>query len=279
MTSLLQDFNIKYLIFLFAFSPFLSFAQDAYHKKGEMYFSWGYNRDYYTKSDINFRGDEYDFTLYDVIAQDRQSEFDFNTYFGIENITIPQFNMRLGVYINEKYDISFGDDHMKYVMQSFQKVKMQGEISNSNTKYDGVYDKEDFQIEPDFLRFEHTDGLNYLNLEIRRTDILFARPKFRIETRIGGGAGVLMPRTNATLLNNPRHDEFHFSGWGTGVLGGLHFSLFKHLFFQFEAKGGFIQMPDIRTTENPADRASQYLFFSQFNGVIGVNFNLIKEKK
>ena len=42
--------------------------------------------------------------------------------------------------------------------------KDQGKIANSGTSYDGDYDEQDFYVAQDFPKFEHTDGLNYLNV-------------------------------------------------------------------------------------------------------------------
>lgn len=258
--------------------PMIGWSQDAVHRKGEFYFYWGWNRSAYTKSDIRFHGNSYDFTLDKVIAKDRPSPFDAKIYFNPVKFTIPQYNFRMGIYINDKYDISFGADHMKYVMRNYQDVIINGFIQKTNSIYDGSYDNDTINLTPDFLLFEHTDGLNYENIEIRRSDVLFKRDKFRVETRVGGGLGVLIPRTNTTLLNNERYDEFHLAGYGLGAVGGLHFSFFNHFFIQFEGKVGFIHMPDIRTTIYKSDRASQYFFFGQYNWLLGCNFDLFKKK-
>jgi hypothetical protein len=244
------------------------------HQKGEIYIYWGWNRSAYTTSNIEFKGDDYHFTLFDVVAKDRQSPFSFKTYFTPSSITIPQYNLRIGFYLNDKYDISIGADHMKYVMQNNQDVLISGSISKSGTIYDGTYINDTITLAPEFLLFEHTDGLNYENVEIRRSDILFSKGFFRLESRLGAGAGVLIPRTNTTLLANERYDQFHLAGYGLGIIGGLHFSLFKYFFIQFEARSGFIHMPDIRTTMYSSDRATQAFFFGQYNGVFGFNYPL-----
>lgn len=269
---------MRIILFFLLVLPLNAVTQTSFHRKGEMYVYWGWNRGAYTKSDIRFTGNSYDFTLYNVMACDRQSEFDLKTYFGPTTITIPQYNFRLGFYLNDKYDISLGADHMKYVMRNYQDVIITGNISNTKTPFDGDYNKDTINLSPDFLLFEHTDGLNYENIELRRSDVLFAKPKYRIESRLGAGLGVLVPRTNTTLMGNERHDEFHLAGYGLGVVAGLHFSFFNHFFIQFEGKGGFIHMPDIRTTPDKADRASQHFLFCQLIGVFGANFNLIKVK-
>lgn len=60
---------------------------------------------------------------------------------------------------------------MKYVVDSNQIVTMKGDIQNSGTDYDGVYD-DAIVLASDLLLLEHTDGLNYINIELRRVDEL-----------------------------------------------------------------------------------------------------------
>ena len=254
------------------------FVKDNYYQKGNFFVYWGWNRAAYSTSDIRFHGDNYDFKLQNVIAKDRQSPFSAKLYFTPNTITIPQYNFRIGYFLADNYQISFGADHMKYVMQSFQTVKIDGEISNG-TVYDGTYDNDDFAITPDFLKFEHTDGLNYENIELRRFDVLFGRKNFCFAVNEGLGVGVLVPRTNTTLMNNSRYDEFHLAGYGVGAILSLNMTFFKYFFIQSEWKGGFIHMPDIRTTMYKSDRASQHFLFSQYNMVFVGNFRIPSKKK
>ena len=51
------------------------------------------------------------------------------------------------------------------------------------------------------------------------------------------------------------------------------------MFIQEEAKYGFIHMPDISTTYDPADRAKQHFFFMQYNVVFGAQFQLTNRVK
>lgn len=247
-------------------------------KKGQFYIYWGWNKSNYTKSDIHFRGDNYNFTLNNVVATDRQSRFDFDTYFNPRYVTIPQYNFRIGYFISDKYNISFGADHMKYVMKNGLNAKITGRISDTGTKYDGSYQNEDINLSTDFLMFEHTDGLNYENIEIRRFDYLFTSKYVNIAVNEGIGAGVLIPRTACSLLNYERNDKFHLAGYGLGAVVSLNFEFFKYFFIQTEYKAGFIHMPDIRTTPSKADKASQHFFFGQYNAVFGAIFPLFPKK-
>ena len=246
------------------------------NKKGGITVLWGWNRGWFTNSDIHFRGDSYDFTLTDVVAKDRQTKFDPAIYFHPQWITIPQTNFRIEYFHKDNYSMSLGVDHMKYVIHQNQEVLINGNIDNSSTTYDGDYNNETINIEDGFLKFEHSDGLNYINFEYRRFDNLAKYKNWNLNIAEGLGTGFLLPRTNTTLFNNKRHDKFHLAGYGFNAVIALNLS-YKRYFMQSELKGGFINMPDIRTTENKSDRASQHFFFTQINFLVGYSFSLNKD--
>jgi hypothetical protein len=272
---------ISLSVLLFVFQTAFSQEQTGisyYGHKGRLYAYWGWNGAWYSKSNITFSGSGYDFTLSKVGAKDRPSPFDFNTYFNPSNITIPQYNFRLGYFISDHYNVSFGIDHMKYVVQDMQAVIINGSISGTGTEYDGEYDDGEVIIKSGFLEFEHTDGLNYGNLGIRRFDQIFNYNKVQIGFTEGIELGLVIPKTNTLLINNERYDEFHLAGWGMNAIVGVNIELFKYFFIQPEFKGGFISMPDIRTTSSELDKAKQNFWFTQFNVVFGFSLNLIKNK-
>jgi len=233
---------------------------------------WGWNRAWYSDSDIHFSGDNYDFTLDNVIAKDRQTKFDLAIYFHPKWITIPQTNFRLGYFIKHNYEISLGVDHMKYVVQQNQEVVINGELNNGTT-YDGTYQNDSINIKKGFLEFEHTDGLNYINFEARRFDKVFSYKNINLNITEGLGFGFLLPRTNTTLLNKERYDQFNLAGYGINSVLGLNIN-YKIYFIQSELKGGFINMPNIRTTNNSSDKASQHFSYVQANFLVGVRFRL-----
>ena len=243
-------------------------------KKGDWTIYWGWNHSWYSRSDIHFSGDDYNFTLEDVKANDRQSKFNVNTYFNPSKFTIPQYNFRIGYFFHDKLQLTLGMDHMKYVVQQNQNVIIDGEIDGTDTEFDKTYHQDLIELEDDFLKFEHTDGLNYANIELRKWDDILVRDKIKISVIEGIGAGVLIPKTNATLINNPRNDEFHLAGFGVAAVLGLNVTFFEHFYFQSELKEGYINMPDIRTTPSSADKAKQQFFFAQWNVVFGAIFQL-----
>ncbi len=275
-----MSYSLKmYLICLFTFLKMnISYSQDQ-HNKGSFYVYWGWNQARYTHSDIRFLGNDYDFTLKKVVAKERQTPFDVKVYLNPQTITIPQVNYRIGYFLNDHYDISIGVDHMKYVMDQNQSVPIYGYLKVAGSKYDGVYKGENIILKEDFLTFEHTDGLNYINFEVNRFDKIADLSKWSIKNVAinlteGVSVGALLPRSNTKLLDNARYDQFHLAGYGMAAKVGLNVSLFKHFFIQSDVKGGFINMPDIRTTEFASDRAAQHFFFVQANILFGLKFHI-----
>lgn len=285
-----HPFLMAVLTFFCAFSQY-TFAQETAtipekytaHNKGKFFIYWGGNRGSFTKSDIHFKGDGYDFTINDVEAHDKPKGYHID-YVNPARMTIPQTNLRIGYFISDHYNVSIGVDHMKYVMTQNQFANVTGEINLPETEegsiHNGVYNNTPTQMTEDFLKFEHTDGLNYVHAQINRVDDIskwFSLPntdKFQINLTEGVGGGLLYPKTNATLLSKPRHDDFHVSGYGLSAQVGLNLTFFKHFFIQGELKGGYIDMQDIKTTSSDADSASQHFGFFQRIVTVGGIFKL-----
>ena len=242
------------------------------HNKGKFFVNWGGNIANFSKSNITFKGDTYNFTLSDVVAEDKPKGFHID-YINPARMTIPQTNFRMGYYFTDKYSISLGVDHMKYVMVQNQTVNITGTI-------DGVYyDNEPKVMTEDFLMFEHTDGLNYVNTELTRMDDIskifsLNTDHLQVNTVVGAGIGLLYPKTNTTLMGKERYDEFHISGYGGSIKAGLNLTFLKHFYIQAELKGGYINMSDIRTTNDKTDSASQHFNFFQKNLVLGGIFRI-----
>jgi hypothetical protein len=260
-----------------------SFAQetpnynDAGPNKGKFFAYWGWNRGHYSRSDITFKGDTYNFTLQEVAAVDKPKPFGIY-YFKPDEVTIPQTNFRIGYFFKENYTVSLGVDHMKYVMKNDQTVTMNGEI-NIGSPFDGVFANNEIVLTDDFLLFEHTDGLNYVNVEVSRFDNLDNWLQFKVKNidinlTEGLGVGILYPKTNTTLLGKERYDEFHVSGYGISAHAGLNITFFKHFFLQSNLKVGYINMQDIRTTANKSDSASQHFTFLENMYVLGARFGI-----
>mgnify|MGYP006177055791 FL=1 len=179
--------------------------QDKYtaHNKGKFFVSWGGNRETYSKSDIHFKGTDYDFTIYDVSAKDKPKGWHID-YINPGRMTIPQTNFRMGYFVNDHYSIAIGVDHMKYVMDQDIAVNYTGTYPNRYAYGEAIANNQVLLTEQ-FLTFEHTDGLNYVNTEISRHDDISKlfniqdTDKVQVNLTEGVGVGFLYPKTKAKL--------------------------------------------------------------------------------
>jgi hypothetical protein len=254
------------------------------HNKGKVFVSFGGNREYFTNSDIHFKGDDYNFTVENAQAHDKPKGWNVD-YINPARFTIPQTNMKFGYFISDHYAVSINIDHMKYVFNQDQTANVTGNISLPSTEaghvYNGIYNNTPVNFsDGNFLRFEHTNGLNYIHAELARFDDIsniFAianTDKFQINITEGVGAGALYPRTDVALLGKAERDEFHIAGYGLSAKAGLNFNFFKYFFIQTELKGGYINMPDIQITYNNNEKASQHFMFIQSIIAFGINYKI-----
>lgn len=246
-------------------------------RKGAMFVFWGWNRAAFSNSDIHFRGQDYDFQLHNVVAHDRPSELSW-AYIDPGQLSTPQFNFRVGYFIKDNLALVVGTDHMKYVMDQNQTVKFSGNISDpvyAAMVQNGEVDLNDSE----FLTFEHTDGLNYVNAGLEKYKSLSSKKNIDIIWGYGAGIGVMFPKSNVKLFGNKRSDRFHVAGFGTDIRTNINFIFWNHWMLRAEAKFGYINMFDIKTTlNNKPDKAMQDFVFGQINAGIGYTFNTKKQK-
>ena len=248
-------------------------SKKPFGKKGTMFVFWGWNRAAFSKSDIHFKGNGYDFVLHNVVAHDRPSDLSWD-YINPKEVSIPQFNFRYGYFIKDNLAIVIAQDHMKYVMDQNQTVDITGNISDP--VYANMVQNEKINLADEkFLTFEHTDGLNYVNAGVEKYKNISSKEKVEILWAYGGGLGVMFPKSNVKLFGNERSDRFHVAGFGADVRTNINFIFWKRLMARVEAKFGYINMPDVKTTlNNKPDKASHDFVFGQINFGVGYVFNI-----
>ncbi|MCK4864791.1 MAG: hypothetical protein KAT06_05140 [Gammaproteobacteria bacterium] len=245
------------------------------NKKGKWSVYYGYNRAEYSNSDYHLTGDGYDFTLKGVSAKDRQSDIGADPYANPFAWSVPQNNIRFSYFLTDNFAISFGNDHMKYVMDTYQTVDIDGSINISdNTIYNKDYtDAETIDINPAFLTFEHTDGLNYVSVEFEHFIPLWLSSKgtHAFSAFWGPGIGLMYPKTNARLFSRPQNDEFHIAGSGYSIKVGVEY-IFERWFTRLVTKFGHIDMNDAKTTADSTDTLSHKFDFTETYLAIGFYF-------
>ncbi|NQX92908.1 MAG: hypothetical protein HRT74_12440 [Flavobacteriales bacterium] len=249
-------------------------------KKGTWTIYWGYNKTNYNPSDIHFKGDGYDFTLYEVRAHDLPEKWDTSVYLNPTKLTIPQFNFRIGYFLDDKWCLSLGWDHMKYRINEFQRVRMSGTIDESRSEdYAGVYNNRYVTLDPDdFLTIEHTDGFNFVRLGLdRRTEVYQPQSKkYCVSVLTGASIGAMMPWTDFTLFGSRNRNFVHLAGYGVSANLGIRFEFLKYGFLQYQNQLGFAHMPDIILEGRSSARGEQKVTFIERSLALGAYIPLGK---
>ena len=268
---------IPFLIFL----PFLGASQktskDSQAKRA-MFVYWGYNRSFYTDSKISFFGPGYDFSLAGVQATDRPSP-DFITYVDPSTLTVPQFNARIGFNFKKKWALSFGYDHMKYVIVHGPTYLLSGRINpliDPISNWSGDYNAEPVTTDESTLHYENTNGMNYIRAEISHLDKLVrASNAFAIYSVSGLGAGLVLNYNDFTFAGEKSMTTLSMSGVGASAHLGLRLEFFRHFFLQANNSVGFLYQHRVKTRGNdPYAYARQSLGYFQSDIVLGGIFYL-----
>lgn len=246
--------------------------------KGQFYLMWGYTKAAYSKSNIHIvnrsntyypetgRYHDYDFTIYDAQAKDRP---DFKGIKDPVNVTIPQFVARIGYYFNNKKDlgIEVNYDHTKYIVTDYQNVRVKG-------TFNGVAVDKDTILDPNnFVHFEHSDGANFLMLNLlKRWKFYEPSRRFNAGFVVKPGAGIVLPRTDVTIYGTRLNNNWHIAGWIVGVEAGLRVEFLKHGIFEFMGKGAFANYTKSLVLGKGNGQANHHFFAGQLTMTLGLGF-------
>lgn len=272
---------VTILFFASFLSPSISLCQgkNSQLTKNSMYFYWGYNRSAYTKSSLRCIGQGYDFTMNKLTAHDNPERFDPRVYFNPKKITIPQFNVRLGCFIRDNWSLSFGYDHMKYVMDNNQLVDLHGHIDEGiSDEWSGDYFGETVRTNSKYIHYENSDGLNYIRVELSNYRQLFSFGQndwLKVNSHMGLSLGTILSFNDFNFGNQFDRKTVSISGYGISLSGGLRVDLFQHFFVQTNLVGGLIQQLKVRT--RPKDKmsyAKQIFGYGATETVIGFSWKI-----
>ncbi len=219
-------------------------------KQWRIFVIWGYNRSWHAPSDATFSNLNGKFTIHKAKAKDRPTPFSWDGYFGIKNITIPQYNLRIGAEkkISSKgtIGVEIGTDHMKWVFERFNNYEITGDYDSEIYKYqDGKVLSVDFQEiknsgDASFVAFEYTDGHNYVHLNTFYNFEVLNLFKNRLVMSVGveGGVGAYVPKPHMRLLNPQTgqmeglNGRFQLAGYGGHIGARTRLTFFDRVFIE-----------------------------------------------
>jgi hypothetical protein len=245
-------------------------TKSIYNSQGMFYISWGYNRETYSNSDIHFKNTQtanYDFVLENAGAHDKPGFNNGLQEFLKTDLTIPQYNFHFGYMFNNKQDlgIELSWDHLKYVVNDYTTMHIKGQI-NGNT-----IDKDTF-VTPNFIHLQHTNGNNYLMLNLVKRQRLYINKYVSLDLLGKIGAGPLVSFSISTIMGDNNFGRFRIHGYVVGASACLRMNVLKYLFIQPSFQYAFA---DYLSTELGADAVGRATHqFSSYTMMLEGGFNL-----
>jgi hypothetical protein len=262
------------LAFLCLTISLISHSQEKLHQPlfSGMYFQWGYNGEVFSRSNIHFimsNGDN--FILHHARAHDR-GNFDA-IYKETLQISIPQYNYRIGLYLNKKHNrsLEINFDHAKYILADGQTVHVTGTINGQHVDGDSVVNPQTF------LHFEHSDGANWLHINyVWLYTVLNSSSNSRalLQYLWKAGAGINIPRTDFNWKGERLNNNFHIAGYNISAEAGLRFYPAWRFFIEATGKTGFVKYVDALANTPTAKGNRAHHAFTYLEGIFTVGWDI-----
>ncbi|MBI3502153.1 MAG: hypothetical protein HY063_10185 [Bacteroidetes bacterium] len=197
--------------------------------KHPFYFSWGYNKEGYADNNIRISQPELqnDYTLVKVRGIDKPG---WNTGIFNKDLTIPQYNYRLGYRVNSLWGVELNFDHTKYQVPD-QTLRMKGKLNGREV--DSSFARTDSNF-----TYQLNNGANFFLFNaVRRITILNSdSAKVNIRFIAKAGIGFMYPHVENTILGKDNVPHFQFGGFDAGAELDLQFNFLNTFYIEYGIK-------------------------------------------
>ncbi len=240
-------------------------------RKGELYFSWGYNKEWYTHSTVkvNQPGLNSNYKLNSVRSHDHIGWDE--GLFSIP-ISIPQYNYRLGYFFNRKkglaVEINF--DHTKHIITDGQQVRLTGTLNGRQV------DSTIHFSEGNGFYYYLNNGANFLLFNIVKRWNWY-------ESKTGGckidalgkaGIGPVIPHVQNSFFGQANEPGFQLGGWNMGIEGGVRATFFQHAYLEFTNKIDYASYSNLKVYQGTARQA-----FGTYEMILSIGYTIQAGKK
>lgn len=236
----------------FLLTSYTFFAQTTEkERKGEFYFSWGYNTEWYTRSDVHISQPALgnDYTLNNVQGHDHRG-WDEGLF--SKALSIPQYNYRIGYFFNKKrgLGVEINFDHTKYIITDGQTINFTG------TK-DGITNGSINFSEANGYHYFLNNGANFLLFNfVKRWNWLGKTTKnFKVDLLGKVGVGPVIPHVDNSFAGLQNKPHFQFGGWNAGVEAALRVTFYKYVFLEYCNKLDYARYSNLKSYEGTAKQA------------------------
>jgi hypothetical protein len=217
-------------------------------RKKEIYFSWGYNKEWYTNSTLKINqpslGNNYSYQA--VKGNDHPG---WNEGLFSKALTIPQYNYRLGLFLNKKKNIAveINFDHTKFIFAD-QQVAVKGTYNNKQ-----IDSTINFNAKAGFYYYLN-NGANFLLVNIVKRWHWLTNKKgyLKIDMLSKAGIGPVIPHVENSFFGQPNKPNFQFGGWNIGLEAAVRATLFNHVFLEYSNKLDYARYSNLKVYEGTA---------------------------
>lgn len=241
--------------------------------RGELYFSWGYNTEWYTRSNVRINQPDLNnhYTFTKIKGHDRKG---WDERLFKKDLTIPQYNYRLGYFFNTEkgWGVEINFDHTKFIFEDGQDAVVRGKL-NGKTVDTTIRFSED-----NGFYYYLNNGANFLLFNLVKRSKLFSTKNDNLKLDFLGKAGLgpVIPHVENSLFGEPNKPHFQFGGWNMGIEAALKASFFRYGYIEYSNKLDYARYANLRVYKGTAKQA-----FGTYEMILsfGANVPLGKQPK
>jgi hypothetical protein len=265
--------SFSFLTLVLILSGFSAYAQKAKPKrKGELYLSWGYNKEWYTTSNVQIDqpalGNSYTFNH--ITGHDHPG-WDHNLMG--QALSIPQYNYRLGYIFNKKkgFGIEINFDHTKFIFED-QNAKITGVMDNKPVDSSVAFDA------ANGFYYYLNNGANFLLINfVKRWDVYHSKTeKLKVDFLGKAGVGPVIPHVENSFFGQANQPHFQFGGWNMGVEAALRITCFNYVYLEYANKYDYARYSGLQIYKGTAKQS-----FGTYEMILslGLSFPLGKKEE
>ena len=212
------------------------------NRRGELYFSWGYNTEWYTRSTLHIwqpeLGNNYKFKH--IKGEDHKG---WDGQLFTKPLTIPQYNYRLGYFFNKKKGlaIEINFDHTKFIFSN-QDASLKGTLGNKPVDTTIAFN------EANGFFYYLNNGANFLLFNIVKRKELYHSHSENVKIDFLGKAGIgpVIPHVENSLFGQKNAPKFQFGGWNVGLEGAVRGTFYKTVYLEFANKVDYARYSNLK---------------------------------
>lgn len=239
-------------IALFFIFPKTTAAQTKKKRKAEIYFSWGYNTEWYTRSTVKINQPDLNnnYRFKNIKGHDHRG-WDEGLF--SKALTIPQYNYRLGYFLNDKNNLGFeiNFDHTKFIFEDGQQAKIKGTLNGRTVDSTVLFN------EANGFYYYLNNGANFLLFNIvKRWNWYTDKSKhIKIDALGKAGIGPVIPHVQNSFFGEKNNPDFQFGGWNTGMEGAIRSTFFKYAYLELAGKLDYARYSGLKIYKGKAKHA------------------------